>query len=532
MDLGESRQPDSAPHSAASTHSGASDSPHRDNTPNQVHEGSGQSDPVHLAGSSHSLHQRYDPDAGFGGSHAQSHVHEAPPPISDFVRPPEYEESPNYPSTTLRRSPYPVLLVLIYGVLSLVAWAFICILAFRPITTGHYGLYVDQDRPTGYPSIGSSVEFRELYVRNERYYHAARVIHAIVTVLAIPVASTVCAAAAVAYTQAGRSQKKLALRQLMILANRGWASVSTYGQLLSHLGRRSWKRYYSPFLLLATLLVILGAVIAPLQQIFLSSATIKRPSGQRSSFGVHDLAEMNIEHLAASGDDGFTVAVTRKALASGAVGQPQPYWWHGSDTSPECSKEIFPLVESIPTPSNGYGCLSLREYNLSESFFAEVPRGYNTGLIRQYLPRINSSATFRVINPDRFPQGCNDTEGAFFVDISNSTDRDAWHLQACMPSDMRKSPWNGTRHRQDFSETLYLKIAVTEPDLRFSNDVPEWRACEITMKTSAGYFELPNYMNGEVAGPLLQRDPFDDTRYGCGRDCVPQFGHPVYEKYR
>lgn len=39
----------------------------------------------------------------------------------------------------------------------------------------------------------------------------------------------------------------------------------------------------------------------------------------------------------------------------------------------------------------------------------------------------------------------------------------------------------------------------------------------MTVNTTAGYFELPNYLNGKVAGFLLKEDP--NTM--CGDDCFP-----------
>lgn len=43
---------------------------------------------------------------------------------------------------------------------------------------------------------------------------------------------------------------------------------------------------------------------------------------------------------------------------------------------------------------------------------------------------------------------------------------------------------------------------------------------KITADTTTGYFELPNYMNGGQAGPLIDGDPDDDEH--CGYDCQRQ----------
>lgn len=40
----------------------------------------------------------------------------------------------------------------------------------------------------------------------------------------------------------------------------------------------------------------------------------------------------------------------------------------------------------------------------------------------------------------------------------------------------------------------------------------------VTLNTTAGYFEVPNYMNNNLPGPLLAIDPLD----ACGSDCASQ----------
>lgn len=83
-----------------------------------------------------------------------------------------------------------------------------------------------------------------------------------------------------------------------------------------------------------------------------------------------------------------------------------------------------------------------------------------------------------------------------------------------MPANVTQSPWRPTRNRQDFSEELYLKVSVSFP----IDNIPPDNAYKITLNTTAGYFELPNYMNGGTAGPLLDEDPNNI----CGNHCLPQ----------
>ncbi len=88
-----------------------------------------------------------------------------------------------------------------------------------------------------------------------------------------------------------------------------------------------------------------------------------------------------------------------------------------------------------------------------------------------------------------------------------------------MPTNVTESPWKPTRDRQDFSEELYIKITLSDCPADVIDSIPQSPSFyRITVNTTAGYFELPNYMNGGVAGPLLDQDPI----YKCGIDCFTE----------
>lgn len=96
-----------------------------------------------------------------------------------------------------------------------------------------------------------------------------------------------------------------------------------------------------------------------------------------------------------------------------------------------------------------------------------------------------------------------------------------------MPADMRVSPWTNTRNRQDFSEELFLNVTFNH-NLRYAlheydpQRILNLAMFRVTVNTTAGYFELPNYMNGQLPGPLLD----NLTGQLCGSDCVPQGNLP------
>lgn len=159
---------------------------------------------------------------------------------------------------------------------------------------------------------------------------------------------------------------------------------------------------------------------------------------------------------------------------------------------------------------------------LIDPYFSPYTAGLMTGLIRQFGPRVNSTATLTAIGPGEFPTDCQNLKGAFYANYStvqvNADSKDGdWSFTACQPAAI--STWRATRARQDFSESLYLRIALRAPVI-FS--VPagngEWYL-RVTVNTTAGHFELPNYMNGQTAGPLLH----NDVSASCGDDCLWQW---------
>ena len=138
-----------------------------------------------------------------------------------------------------------------------------------------------------------------------------------------------------------------------------------------------------------------------------------------------------------------------------------------------------------------------------------------------------ATAHYVNISAADFPTGCDTTAGALSIRQSNTpvnvTDGVlSWAVHACMPADLRVSPWTNTRARQDFTEELYLNVSLSEALRSQVEDgdlfMPISQYFRVTVDTTAGYFELPNYMNGQTAGPLLKHDPSAE----CGNSCQAQ----------
>jgi hypothetical protein len=152
-------------------------------------------------------------------------------------------------------------------------------------------------------------------------------------------------------------------------------------------------------------------------------------------------------------------------------------------------------------------------------YIVPFPTNFNTGvhLQPQFAPRINSSLTYTNITESDFKRDCRNKteEGGFYATYyyRNDESKEVYlSVQVCMTSDLRISPWNNTRNRQDITETLYLGTSLSANSY-----------FKATATTSFGYFELPNNWNGNIAGPLLDKDPIvspSDQLSGSSRSTI------------
>lgn len=426
--------------------------------------------------------------------HGDSNIVPSPPsrsparePAKDSAQLQQGSQLP--PSTRLYPSFSVLPIVLIYATISILGWVVTCILTFRPLHAKSYGLDFSNENFDSY-YYGRTTISNEI-LNSEKWIPAVRVLRAIAAVFTLPVASAVCASAAVVFVQRNAGKSRLNIRHVMVLADRAWADPASWGPAFL-----SWKRYGSAFLILTILLNILGVFIYPLQEGFLSFKTIKTPNSLQQIPNVLDIPDQfNRSGLDTSN---LVVALTREALntASGST-MPSNLW---------PSTGSFNSIFSTGTGSG-------------DVFVAELPSGFNTGLVRQFIPRINSSAEYGTISESDFPTGCDTVPGAFYVKYSNSTGEaqcpGEWAIEACMPYNQAETPWKSTRLPQRFSEELYLNVSASGC---LASYYPINNYYLLTINTSAGYFELPNYMNGGVAGPLLDQDPNSI----CGNDCASE----------
>jgi hypothetical protein len=293
---------------------------------------------------------------------------------------------------------------------------------------------------------------------------------------------------------------------------------------------RNWKRYGCAFLVHAIVLHILGGIISPIQQIYLSTVAVKTPTGPYAIRSLLDIPDKFGEPEFHEDQESRVVVATRKAIEAVSSTEIPSEMWSSSNTTCVFEGENEYLSDMFSPLCTQAGLSWAKVSLIPEVFLAQLPNGFNTGLIRQFAPRFNSTASYDNVTASDFPANCAARSGSLSFDYVNVTMYDEedliWALHACMPADMRIPPWKNTRDRQDFTEELYLNVTVSKPMQdkvrQFVTNAPTSEYFRIQVRTTAGYYELPNYMNGQKAGPLLNK------LHGgiCGDDCIRQGNLP------
>ena len=137
----------------------------------------------------------------------------------------------------LSRRKLGVWLVLLYGSIAVLSWSITCVLCYHPI-----GIPTYEDQRGNYSMVQ--------YQRSDGWRRAAAVGNQMVDAVGIPITSAICARAAAAYCQrkSNTGTSSLTLRQMLVVADRGWSGVAVLWNMLK-------PRTSSPFLILAAGLV-------------------------------------------------------------------------------------------------------------------------------------------------------------------------------------------------------------------------------------------------------------------------------------
>ena len=116
--------------------------------------------------------------------------------------------------TMLSSTIWPFIVVVFYSALAIVAWTFVAILSKRPIRG-----------KKSYTDMFNSYKNEEHFLDvNEQYLKAAQLLRSVTMLLTIPVTTTICSMAAVAYMQSGRG-RNLTLGKTMALADHKWIQL-------------------------------------------------------------------------------------------------------------------------------------------------------------------------------------------------------------------------------------------------------------------------------------------------------------------
>ncbi|KAK5699479.1 hypothetical protein LTR97_005607 [Elasticomyces elasticus] len=275
-----------------------------------------------------------------------------------------------------------------------------------------------------------------------------------------------------------------------------------------------------------------GALITPLQSVFTNTLTVQTPGQIGQIEQLTDFTD-RLEALDEYSDQ-TAAAALRAAMVSTISTDPQSRLWSASGAT-NCTGS-----RSVSNGACAFGQISLSNMKaLDDAFVAQLPAGYNTGLIRQFLPRINSSVTRERITEAEFADDCG-YQSTFFANYSTavltgyyngSRSGPSWHLIACMTGESQRLI-SQTRSRQDLREQLYLNLSAYNPPMSTDGAPEHWSGLfRITLDTTSGYFELPNYMRSGLPGPLLSDDPNvhsrRDTVESNGTTDIPQAGYNV-----
>lgn len=389
-------------------------------------------------------------------------------------------------SARIHRSVWVAFGTIIYVVMAIYAWAIMATMSFRPIKGKSWGYSLkDNVYEDRYNKLVN-------YALDKHLYRSAQIIQAIVQVATLPWITVVCASAAVIYTQNQKNAMDLRLRNVMALADRRWNEISLYWSL----ARGGWKKHGSTLLFIAIFVWFFGVITYPVQSIFLTSQVIKARDQPSQRALIADFVADS--YFTTTPETGVDVLNTRADLSKADGKTYHSNLWDDS------GEAAFLTLTGIS----------------SGNFYSQIPSGFNTGLVRQFAPRLNSTAGYETIDAIDFPTNCSAGTDIFYVDYLSSysyTDTSTvytWGVTACMPSNSSNTPWNLTHNRQDFTETLYLNFTLLSGDEYPAED----NFYRITVNTTAGYFELPNYLNGGVPGPLLEDGPASL----CDKHCMSQ----------
>lgn len=389
-------------------------------------------------------------------------------------------------------------IIAFYIPILVVPWVLTCILAYHPV---------------GLPSY-IQTEFTESNISTQqRIINALAVLNSFASIVTIPLISALIAQAAVVYTQRRRKNQTVSVSQIFALADRGWSNINILCEAWppwrsNRTANADQSRRSGPgsgFLWLAALFLLICGIQQPIREGFVSigqvlvMTTEDNPVGsQNGPFrgGRYTLLGVDPEPDDMSTiPEGVVVQQLENSLASLSFSEvPTNLWPDLQDAAPFELRDVPQLKQLGPWAQPGLGF-----------FVATFPNGTTTGILRHRAMRFNSTVQCTEIEQSSYPVTC--TGGNPFT--SGFTSSGQFGANICVPGQRGKFPWQLSRNRQDTVEDIFVDVNTTD-----KNDAPVSYTQHCTVKTTRGYFELGNYRNNYVYGPLLERwdepDPFAD----------------------
>lgn len=188
----------------------------------------------------------------------------------------------------------------------------------------------------------------------------------------------------------------------------------------------------------------------------------------------------------------------RETLKTTSFSDLQMNLWHEPfDREPHRPTEI----QRVQT----FGWLWIFRHNNPRYFASAVLNGTTTGVLRHHALRLNSTVTCQAGGP--VPSSCSGPQ-PFFTQYQHAGPISSGiTASVCVEGDHSSSPWTRSRDRQDITEKMWISVQVDQAFReRLAQPVTPF-VISCTASSTRGYFELGNYQNDQVFGPLLEKWP-------------------------
>ncbi|KAK4184773.1 hypothetical protein QBC35DRAFT_505125 [Podospora australis] len=370
--------------------------------------------------------------------------------------------------TALRHYPTPALLALFYLAVLVVPWVLSCAYAkkYKP--------------PQAFQIEPWSTISENEAATWHRLAHSIEVLHFIAALATVPVMYALIARASVRYSLRTGTKKELNLRQLLALADRHIFRTSVKGK---RNGGNSLAR-------IGAFLIALALLLHPLRAILVSTETTLFP----------------------------------KPLPTKALLESTPGSWSAKlvGLTPEYSYLTRRISQSLVVDATRDALVTMHPVDFlstawydpsagkSKIFAAAVPKDTTTGMFRVHALRMNSSSTCEFLDTSLYPQSCTGD-----ITFETSYNNPNLTVQVCATSTGQKQdsyhypePWSRAAggERRDLEEVLYINVTRPRPRGRLVwwTDSPHYHV-RCVGRSSLGFFELGNDLNGNRPSPLLPK---------------------------